>query len=186
MPAGCASAREVRVAANAAQRLRGPGRRVGRRAGLVRESPIDMMAPRNILVPTDLHDHADRVLAYAAALAGPLGAKIHVVHAFAPPLLGAEVPVALSEDTLDELTARDRGRLDELATRCIAPALLGSVLLELGDPRSVIGAAAQHVGADLIVMGTHGRRGLSRLVLGSVAESVARAASCPVLLFREP
>jgi nucleotide-binding universal stress UspA family protein len=56
--------------------------------------------------------------------------------------------------------------------------------LRFGDPRTEIQAAAAEIGIELIVMGTHGRRGVSRLLLGSVAESIARTAHCPVLLVR--
>jgi len=145
-----------------------------------------MSLPRNILVPTDLGDQAPRVLAYAAALAGATNATLHIVHAFSQPMLGFEVPVVLSPATMDDLTAQARTQLDQLASSCAAPAQIASVMLEIGDPRSVILQAAEQVHADLIVMGTHSRRGISRLVLGSVAESVARAVHCPVLLFREP
>jgi nucleotide-binding universal stress UspA family protein len=57
-------------------------------------------------------------------------------------------------------------------------------MLRKGDARTAILAFAEELHPDLIVMGTHGRRGVSRLVLGSVAESVARTAPCPVLLVR--
>ena len=58
--------------------------------------------------------------------------------------------------------------------------------LERGEPALVILAVAQETGADLIVMGTHGRTGLRRLLMGSVAEQVVRKASCPVLTIRTP
>jgi len=60
------------------------------------------------------------------------------------------------------------------------------IVMRTGDARDVIVNTAVEVGADLIVMGTHGRRGLRRALLGSVAESVLRHAPCPVLLMRSP
>jgi nucleotide-binding universal stress UspA family protein len=60
----------------------------------------------------------------------------------------------------------------------------GAPIIEAADPRDLILAAAARVDADLIVMGTHGRRGLSRFVLGSVAEDVVRRSPCPVLAVR--
>ncbi|MEO8551840.1 MAG: universal stress protein, partial [Kofleriaceae bacterium] len=74
--------------------------------------------------------------------------------------------------------------LDKLIAERAGKAPFGPALLETGEPRDLIVQAATKVGADLIVMGTHGRRGLRRLMLGSVAESVARTAPCPVLLVR--
>jgi nucleotide-binding universal stress UspA family protein len=60
----------------------------------------------------------------------------------------------------------------------------GPALIKTGDPRDVINEAAKELGADLIVMATHGRRGVSRMLLGSVTELVVRSAPCPVLCVR--
>jgi universal stress protein A len=146
--------------------------------------PVVMNLPRNIFVPIDLGDHAKQVLDYAFALAGKLDAKVHIFHAVDWPLLGAEIPATASERAMDELVAQRKQDLDQLATPYGSKAPLGSVELEIGDPRTLIAQAAAKLGVDLIVMGTHGRRGVSRLLLGSVAEQVARTAPCPVLLVR--
>jgi nucleotide-binding universal stress UspA family protein len=74
--------------------------------------------------------------------------------------------------------------LDQHASERAAMASFGPAILEIGDPRSQIEQVSRRVGADLIVMGTHGRHGLQRLLLGSVAESIVRTARCPVLLVR--
>jgi nucleotide-binding universal stress UspA family protein len=143
-----------------------------------------MKLPRNILVPIDLGDHATQVLAYAVALAAKLDAKIHILHAVDWPLLGAEIPIAVSDKAMDEIVAQHRQDLDQLVATHASKAPLGSVELKIGDPRTLIMQTAEQHGVDLIVMGTHGRRGVSRLLLGSVAEHVARTAPCPVLLLR--
>ena len=67
-------------------------------------------------------------------------------------------------------------------TRCNAN--LGQVMVRTGDARDVINQTAKELGIDLIVMGTHGRRGLTRALLGSVAETVVRSAPCAVLTVR--
>jgi universal stress protein A len=152
--------------------------------GPLREYLAVMTLPRNILVPIDLDDSAAQVLDYAVALAGKLDAKLHVLHAVPWPLLGAEVPAAITKSSMDELMARERKAFDELVAAHTAKLPPGSATLETGDARAAILALAAALHADLIVMGTHGRRGMSRLVLGSVAESVTRAAPCPVLLVR--
>jgi universal stress protein A len=143
-----------------------------------------MTLPRNMLVPIDLNDSAAQVLDYAVALADKLDAKLHVLHVAPWPLLGAEVPVALTKTAMDELMARERKAFDELVAAHAVKLPPSSATLETGDARAAILALAEALHVDLIVMGTHGRRGVSRLVLGSVAESVARTAPCPVLLVR--
>ena len=84
-------------------------------------------------------------------------------------------------------TASEKGQeaLDALATRYRDRVSMGPVRLEVGDARDVIDRAAEAIHADLIVMGTHGRRGVRRVLLGSVAESVVRSACCPVLTVRQ-
>jgi universal stress protein A len=143
-----------------------------------------MRPPRKILVAIDLDDSAAQVLGYAVALAAKLDAQVHVVHVVPWPLFGAEVPVAMTGTALDEIMKREQKAFDQLVATHTAKPLLGSAVLKTGDARTEIITAVEEIPADLIVMGTHGRRGVSRLVLGSVAESVARAAPCPVLLIR--
>lgn len=143
-----------------------------------------MTLPHCILVPIDLDDSAAQVLDYAVALAAKLGATLHVLHVVPWPLLGADVPVAITGTAMDEMMGRERQAFDELVATHTAKLPLGSATVKTGDARTAILAAAEEHRVDLIAMGTHGRRGVSRLVLGSVAESVARAAPCPVLLVR--
>ena len=143
-----------------------------------------MNLPRNILVPIDLEDSAAQLLDYAVALATKLDARLHALHVVPWPLLGAEVPIAVTETAMDDLVKAKQQAFDELvAAHAARPPLHGTVLKK-GDARTAILATAEEPRAELIVMGTHGRRGVSRLVLGSVAESVARTAPCPVLLVR--
>ena len=143
-----------------------------------------MSIPRTFLVPIDLDDSAAQVLDYAFGLADKLDAKVHVLHIVPWPLLGAEIPVAVTETAMDEILARKQQAFHELIAARPGKPPLGSAAVKTGDARTAILAAAQELAADLIVMGTHGRRGVSRLVLGSVAESVARETPCPVLLVR--
>jgi universal stress protein A len=143
-----------------------------------------MKLPRNILVPIDLDDSAAQVLDYAITLAAKLDARVHALHVVPWPLLGAEIPIAVTETAMDDLMKDRQQAFDALIAAHTAELPVGSTMLKKGDARSVILAAAGELRADLIVMGTHGRRGVSRLVLGSVAESVVRTAPCPVLLVR--
>jgi nucleotide-binding universal stress UspA family protein len=142
------------------------------------------MLPKHILVPTDLGEGAEQALAYACELARSLDAEIHLLNVVGVPALGVpELGVAMTATLIDQLVVENQTALQELARgRCAAR--LGQVLIKAGDPRDMINRTAQELGVDLIVMGTHGRRGLTRALLGSVAESVVRSAPCAVLTVR--
>jgi glycine betaine transporter len=142
------------------------------------------MLPKHILVPTDLSEGAEQALDYACELARTLGAQIHLLNVISIPALGVpELGLALTSTMIDQLVVENQDSIDRLAqTRCTAP--LGRVLVRTGDARDVINQTARELGVDLIVMGTHGRRGISRALLGSVAETVVRSAPCAVLTVR--
>jgi nucleotide-binding universal stress UspA family protein len=142
------------------------------------------MLPKHILVPTDLSEGAEQALAYACELARTLDAEIHLLNVVTVPALGVpELGVAMTATVIDQLVVENQTALQELARgRCAAR--LGQVLIKAGDPRDMINRTAQELGVDLIVMGTHGRRGLTRALLGSVAESVVGSAPCAVLTVR--
>ena len=142
------------------------------------------MLPKHILVPTDLSEGAEQALEYACELGGLLGSQIHLLNVISIPALGVpELGVALTASMIDDLVVGNQNAIDQLArTRCTAE--VGQVMVRTGDARDVINQTAKELGADLIVMGTHGRRGLSRALLGSVAENVVRTAPCAVLTVR--
>lgn len=143
------------------------------------------MLPKNILVPTDLSDGAEQALDYACELAHSLGAKVHLLNVIGIPVLGVpELGVALTSTVIDSLIQDNQRALDRLAEQKGCAAQIGQTMLKTGDARDVINQTAKEIGADLIVMGTHGRRGVSRALLGSVAETVVRSAPCPVLTVR--
>lgn len=144
-----------------------------------------MELPKTILVPTDFSTCAGAALAYAVALAAKLDARVHVLTVLGLPLLGTEYGIAMSPGTIEEMLATNQKALDDLVAPHVQKAAFGPCRAELGDPRPQIDQHARALRADLIVMGTHGRRGVKRLLLGSVAESVVREAPCPVLLIRE-
>jgi len=143
------------------------------------------MLPKNILVPTDLSEGAEAALDYACELANKLGATVHLVHVIGIPALGVpELGVAVTSTVIDQLIAEGQTSVDALADARRDRTKFGRILLKTGDARDVIDQTAQELGIDLIVMGTHGRRGLKRALLGSVAETVVRSAPCPVLTVR--
>jgi nucleotide-binding universal stress UspA family protein len=143
------------------------------------------MLPKHILVPTDLSESAEEALDFACEIAGPFGATVHLLHVIGIPVLGVpELGVALTSTVIDSMVREDQEALDELANRKRDKAKFGEVMLRTGDARDLINQTAKDLGVDLIVMGTHGRRGVSRALLGSVTESVVRTAPCPVLTVR--
>jgi nucleotide-binding universal stress UspA family protein len=142
------------------------------------------MLLKQILVPTDLSEGAEQALDYACELARALGAQVHLLNVVGIPSLGVpELGIALTSTMIDQLVVDSQTALDRLAqTRSTAP--IGRALVKVGDARDVINQTAQELGVDLIVMGTHGRRGISRALIGSVAETVVRSAPCAVLTVR--
>lgn len=150
-------------------------------AGALREASWSM-TPQKILVPIDFSQGSEQALDYACALAKKIGATVHLVHGLDAAL--PELTLTLSSEMLRSLRDGNQAALDRLADARRANVEIGMTLVMEGDPREVIHAAAEKLGVDLIVMGTHGRRGLARLFLGSVAEDVSRRAPCPVLLVR--
>jgi nucleotide-binding universal stress UspA family protein len=145
------------------------------------QSPQSMI-PTNILVPIDFSPCAEHALDYACALAAKLGAKIHVIHAIGAVL--PELSVALTDQMISSIRHNNTAALEKLVAPRRAQVAFGEVSVVDDDARDAILKAAKAVHADLIVIGTHGRRGLSRMVLGSVAEDVLRRAPCPVLAVR--
>jgi universal stress protein A len=143
------------------------------------------MLPKQILVPTDLSEGAEEALDYACELARTFGATVHLLHVIGIPTLGVpELGVALTSTVIDSMVRDNQDALEELANRKRDLAQFGQVLLRTGDARDLINQTAKEIGADLIVMGTHGRRGVTRALLGSVTETVVRTAPCPVLTVR--
>jgi nucleotide-binding universal stress UspA family protein len=144
---------------------------------------------RRVLYPTDFSPCAQQALAHATSLARRFSAELHLVHALAPPWeelydsAGYGVP---SSDASDRSRESAAARLGELADHPLTAGLrLTTGLCEGQPPGPAILDYAQRHRIDLIAMGTHGRRGPARLLLGSVAEEVARHSECPVLAVRE-
>ena len=141
---------------------------------------------KRILVPFDFGDPAAHALDFAQKLAPNFGASVealyvvaHMPNAVLPiPELGA-IPTAMP--SVDEMVEDAKTRLHEaLAAEDTRHRYLRKTV-KVGDPRAQILAHAAVEGVDLIVMGTHGRTGATRFLLGSVAERVVREAPCPVL-----
>ncbi len=137
--------------------------------------------PKRILVATDFSETAKEALEYALAMAKPLGAEIVLMHAWEIPVYafpdGAMIPGGL----FDGLEAASDEALQTQLKLYEKSGVKMRGALRMGPAWREVGVVAEQEKADLIVMGTHGRRGVVRMVLGSVAERVVRSAPCPVL-----
>jgi universal stress protein A len=148
-----------------------------------------MIELRRILAPTDFSDHSNHALRYAVSLAERLGATLHLLHVLPEvvtpvgpePMLLPSVPAEYyaetekaSLETLEKVLKPEWGH----------PPSVQSVV-RWGDTVATIVSYAQEIEADLIVVATHGRSGLSHMLMGSVAERIVREAACPVLTVRD-
>lgn len=141
---------------------------------------------KTILVPVDDTEVSVTAVKTASELAGQLGSSLLLVHCLEPlPTYTGNVAVYLPEGELDRAAAAyGQSVLDKYAESL--PKGDHKTLLHRGDKkawREILDVAVHHH-ADVIVMGTHGREGLSHALLGSVAERVARHADVPVMLVR--
>jgi nucleotide-binding universal stress UspA family protein len=140
------------------------------------------MHANKILFPTDFSPASQEAMSWATSLARDSGATLLIMHVEEPPMAygGGELYIDVQDNEREDLRK----------------ALVNVVPLDhqvpfehkllVGDPATAIVETAENEHADLIVMGTHGRTGLTRLLMGSVAESVVRKAGCPVLTIKQP
>ena len=134
---------------------------------------------KKILCPVDFDDNSVEALAMAMDLARQHEAMLFLLHA-APPVdpLVVSAPIAFARKKEEA-----HKNLNQMAEKYLKDTK-HETMLRVGHPASEILAAVNETGADLVVMATHGRTGVSHLVLGSVAERVVREAPCPVLIVR--
>jgi|1185.fasta_scaffold1126588_2 nucleotide-binding universal stress UspA family protein len=140
-----------------------------------------MIGLNDILVATDFSEASDAALNYGRELAHTFGATLHVLHVMENPFLR---PVPGDPHALKAAAARHLGDRLLAADRTTLHAVMA---LEVSDEpaEEIIRYAARHA-IGLIVMGTHGRAAMARLLVGSVAEKVVRTAPCPVLTVKHP
>lgn len=141
---------------------------------------------QSIVVATDFSEASELALRAAAILASQNQATLYVMHVFVPPdssaLVRDEATGLWMAD--EETRAKLHADLDALVARIIPDAKPRVAIATSRKPADGICHYADHVNAELIVVATHGRTGVGRFFIGSVAEEVVRRANCPVLTLR--
>jgi nucleotide-binding universal stress UspA family protein len=141
-----------------------------------------------IVVPTDFSDCAEAAWALAKRVAGTLSSEVVLAHILVEPIVYGDATLA-ADSTLQLFEQGRKWVEDELEKWASAARAEGATvrpIVRMGSANEEIVNLATDERADLIIMGTHGRTGLNRLLLGSVADRVIRFAPCPVLTVRKP
>lgn len=144
------------------------------------------MNVNHILVPIDYSDSGHAALAYAVSLAKEYDAEMHLVHVFEQPFAyvdagfsGTPIPADVQPVDLKQ----EEAKLERVTP---AEGVRFRRQFIIGNPADELVRYAKESDIDLVVMGTHGRTGLGRLLMGSVAEGVVRRSPCPVLTIKQP
>jgi len=149
-----------------------------------------MFSPRIILVPTDFSNYSDNALKYAIDIARQYRAKIYLLHVIDEYIQQCVDDYCLSDATLKEIeqasitNSTDRLQQEQNRVAGGATDVAISAYVKRGVPYEEILREQEEKDIDLIVLSSHGRTGIRRMLIGSVAEKVTRAAKCPVLLVR--
>jgi nucleotide-binding universal stress UspA family protein len=137
----------------------------------------------HILVPVDLGDQSKRVLHEAKTIADRFGSRVDLLYCFPNPQFPDTTGLLnpFSSEVIEEARKDAELQLQAMLTSEERELYQAKVTVAVADPLTAIVDYAKREGVDLIVMGTHGRTGLTHMFLGSVAERVVRTAPCPVL-----
>jgi universal stress protein A len=147
-----------------------------------------MSVIKTILVPTDFSDASRHALRYACSVAEALGASLHILHTVETVHMAAGYMELYPppQEYFDELEKAARTNLAESLSADEKQRFRAAFVLRSGSPaQEILAYLNEHNDIDLVVMATHGRGGVARLMMGSVADKVLRAAPCPVLTLRE-
>jgi len=146
-----------------------------------------MIAIKKLLLPTDFSEYSQFSLKYAAALAESFAAKVYVLHVHESYPQGALFEgMVYDADVAAKVEAGARRDLDAVVAQLTTRQIQAEPVFTSGQPYLQILRLAEELEVDLIVMATHGRRGISHLIFGSNAEKVVRLSPCPVLTVKHP
>lgn len=142
---------------------------------------------QRILVPVDFSIHSMKALEYAGFLARRFDARVDVLHVWKPAEYAGDAMVMMTRgDPETTLSTFLRNYADQQLTGFLKDVPHSERKLESGEPATTIARVAVEGQYDMVVLGTHGRTGLSHMMMGSVAEKVVRLCPCPVLTCRVP
>ena len=141
-----------------------------------------MVEVKKILFPVDFYESALKVLPVVKLMAEKLGAKIELIHVVkgSSDFVGYEMGAAWYSNFEDELIKGGEKAMDRFVEEKLAGLVVGTAV-NVGDAAEEIIKYADKTGADMIIIGTHGRKGLEKILFGSVALGVVKGAHCPVL-----
>ncbi|HEY4481837.1 MAG TPA: universal stress protein [Candidatus Brocadiaceae bacterium] len=146
-----------------------------------------MISIKNILCPIDYSVYSEKAIKYAIEFAEKYNAKLYLMHVLDIRIYDITDPELYNVNVIDKETIN---KLRERLHKCISEDTRKNIEVETivieGVPFAEIIKKAREYKVDLIVLGTHGRTGLSHAIMGSVAEKVVRKAPCPVLTIRHP
>jgi len=148
-----------------------------------------MHIPRNIVIATDLSEASMQAVETGAALVNALGAQVTLVCAFDPmqsmPMIdGSMMANEVWVEELDAIEDRVERALEKLRDEKLAGTGCDIVVRRDGSPGRAVADVAKELNADLVVVGSHGRTGIKRFLLGSVAEKIVRLCECSVFVAR--
>jgi len=142
---------------------------------------------KKILCPVDFSQGSEQAVSKAAELAMALGAEVELMHAYQLPVLALpDSTVMVSPTFVADMTDRAQRALETHRAQLIERGIMATIKLVEGNPAEAVVSHATEMGAEMIVMGTHGRSGFKRFLLGSTVERVVRTASTPVLTVHLP
>jgi nucleotide-binding universal stress UspA family protein len=143
-------------------------------------APVSRLCLKNILFPTDFSAASRAALPFAQSLARVYGSTIWFAHSLAP-----EPHLQVVTDRVPEqdyfACQKALSKLDALATEAASFGVSTKTILDQGDVAATIPAMIRQNEIDLVIVGTHGRRGVGKLIMGSAAEKIYRSATCPVM-----
>ena len=142
-----------------------------------------------ILIGVDQSPHSERAVRFVTRMRWPAGSRVIVAGVMTPPLSpavsGVDAGVSLMVEVSAEQAAETQARVAEMETLLRAAGMATETRTPIGDPREALLRLVEDERIDLIVLGSHGRTGLAKLLLGSVSSHVVTHAHCSVLVVKE-
>ena len=142
-----------------------------------------------ILIGVDQSPHSERAVRFVTRMRWPAGSRVIVAGVMTPPLspavAGVDAGVSLMVEVAPEQVADTQARVAEVEAQLRAAGMATETRTPIGDPREALLRLVEDERIDLIVLGSHGRTGLAKLLLGSVSSHVVTHAHCSVLVVKE-